>query len=266
MRRVITGLVMVVVFGGVGGAVAVLSPLRAASAPAWQSLQVEDAGPLERTAVRPTLDAPAPRRTMAVEAVWSDPAVAYRFRTHVVIDAAGRVAEARLVGPPASTRVPVGVLPDLAAAREAALAAVRQWQFAPPTAAPLLLVVDVPVGDFARIAGLVERTEQSLRTLADGTRPPLRIGGAVRPPKRVANAFPTYPEAAKAAGITGVVIIEALVDTEGAVAETKVVRGVPELDAAAVEAVRQWRYEPTLLNGDPVPVLMTVTVSFTLQQ
>ena len=265
MRRVITGLVMVVVFGGVGGALAVLSPLRAAAPPAWGSLQVEDAGPLERTAVRPTLDAPAPRRVVGVAPLWTNPDVSYRFRTHVVIDAIGRVAEARLVGPPASTRVPDGVLPDLAAARDAVLAAVRQWQFDAPAAAPMLLVVEVTVGD-ALPASAEFRTVPDRGGAVAATRPPLRIGGAVRPPKRLANAFPIYPEDAKAAGVTGVVIIEATVDTTGAVEDARVIRSVPMLDAAAVEAVRQWRYEPTLLNGEPVPVIMTVTVNFTLQQ
>ncbi|BCS33033.1 hypothetical protein TBR22_A22580 [Luteitalea sp. TBR-22] len=266
MRWWITGGVLVVVCGGVGGIMAVVAPLRAAAPMAWGSLQADDAGPLERVAVRPTLDAPAPRRTVAVEPAWSDPGVSYRFRAHVVIDAAGHVAEARLVGAPATTRVPDSVLPDLAAARDAALSAVRQWQFEAPVAAPMLLVVDVPVGDYARIAGLVERSEQSLRTLAAGAPQPLRVGGTVRPPKRLANAFPIYPEDAKAAGVSGVVIIEATVDTEGAVADARVLRGVPMLDQAALDAVRQWRYEPTLLNGEPVPVIMTVTVSFTLEK
>ena len=62
----------------------------------------------------------------------------------------------------------------------------------------------------------------------------------------------------------GVVIIEVTLDTEGSVADTRVLRSIAMLDDAALEAVRQWKFTPTLLNGVPVPVIMTVTVAFTL--
>jgi protein TonB len=60
------------------------------------------------------------------------------------------------------------------------------------------------------------------------------------------------------------VIIEATIDREGRVTEARLLRSIPLLDQAALEAVRQWEYEPTLLNGVTVPVIMTVTVNFTL--
>jgi protein TonB len=61
------------------------------------------------------------------------------------------------------------------------------------------------------------------------------------------------------------VIIEAIIGPDGRVQEAKVLRSIPLLDAAALDAVRQWQFTPTLLNGVPVPVIMTVTVNFTLQ-
>ena len=64
--------------------------------------------------------------------------------------------------------------------------------------------------------------------------------------------------------MTGVVILEATIDGEGSVRDVRVLRSKPLLDQAAVDAVRQWRFTPTLLNDHPVPVLMTVTVSFAL--
>jgi protein TonB len=64
--------------------------------------------------------------------------------------------------------------------------------------------------------------------------------------------------------VQGVVIIEALIDTNGNVADAKILRSVAMLDQAAVDAVRQWRFTPTMLNGAAVPILMTVTVNFTL--
>ena len=64
--------------------------------------------------------------------------------------------------------------------------------------------------------------------------------------------------------MSGVVILEAVIGVDGRVADAKVLRSIPLLDQAAVDAVRQWVYTPTLLNGVPVPVIMTVTVNFTL--
>jgi protein TonB len=79
------------------------------------------------------------------------------------------------------------------------------------------------------------------------------------------DAKPTYPADAQNAHVQGVVIIEALVDPTGTVANAGVLRSIPMLDAAALGAVSRWRFMPTLLNGQPVSVIMTVTVNFTLQ-
>jgi protein TonB len=65
--------------------------------------------------------------------------------------------------------------------------------------------------------------------------------------------------------VQGVVIIEATIDTEGRVRNAFVLRSIPLLDQAALDAVRQWEFEPVQLNGVPKPVIMTVTVNFTLQ-
>lgn len=75
---------------------------------------------------------------------------------------------------------------------------------------------------------------------------------------------PVYPAEAIAARVQGVVILECTISPEGKVVTVKTLRGVPLLDEAAIEAVRQWEYTPTLLNGVPVPVIMTVTVKFKL--
>lgn len=93
---------------------------------------------------------------------------------------------------------------------------------------------------------------------------PVRIGGEVRQPIKVRDVKPLYPPLAQEARVQGLVILEGLIDTQGNVADVKVLRGVPLLNDAAVEAVRQWRYRPTLLNGVPVPVIMTMAVTFTL--
>jgi TonB family protein len=93
---------------------------------------------------------------------------------------------------------------------------------------------------------------------------PVRVGGDIKEPKRLVDVKPVYPEIAQQAGVQGIVIVEAIIGTDGAVESARILRPVPLLDQAALDAVTQWRYEPTLLNGQPVPVVMTVTVSFTL--
>ena len=94
---------------------------------------------------------------------------------------------------------------------------------------------------------------------------PVRVGGNIPPPQKIKDVRPVYPTDAQQSGVQGVVIIEAIVDPTGKVSEARVVRSIPMLDQAATDAVKQWEYTPTLLNGTPVPVIMTVTVNFTLQ-
>jgi TonB family protein len=92
----------------------------------------------------------------------------------------------------------------------------------------------------------------------------VRVGGAIREPKKVKDVRPVYPAIAQQARVQGVVILECRIGPQGDVVDVKVLRAVPLLDAAAVDAVRQWRYAPTVLNGVPVSVIMTVTVNFHL--
>ena len=93
---------------------------------------------------------------------------------------------------------------------------------------------------------------------------PLRVGGTIREPKKLKNVPPGYPPAALQARVQGTVILECRIGADGRVDRVKVLRGVPLLDEAAMEAVRQWEYEPTQVDGVPVPVIMTVTVNFKL--
>jgi TonB family protein len=88
------------------------------------------------------------------------------------------------------------------------------------------------------------------------------VGGDIREPKKILDVPPVYPAAARAAGIQGTVVLEATIDRDGTVADARVVRGVPELNDAALAAVRQWVYTPTLLSGVPVAVRIDVTVVF----
>jgi protein TonB len=93
---------------------------------------------------------------------------------------------------------------------------------------------------------------------------PVRVGGQIKPPTKTKHVNPQYPTIAQSARVQGVVIIEAIIGPNGKVQDAKVLRSIPLLDQAALEAVKQWEFTPTLLNNNPVPVIMTVTVQFTL--
>lgn len=93
---------------------------------------------------------------------------------------------------------------------------------------------------------------------------PIRVGAGVPPPRKVHDVPPVYPEAARTLRVQGRVILEATIGPTGEVVDVGVLRSVPELDEAAIAAVEQWRYEPTLVDGEAVPVVMTVTMNFSL--
>ena len=94
---------------------------------------------------------------------------------------------------------------------------------------------------------------------------PLRIGGSILPPTRLVYVPPVYPSMAQTARIEGEVALEATIDEKGVVQNLVVRQSVPLLDRAAMDAVARWRYSPTLLNGQPVSVIMLVRVKFTLK-
>ncbi len=127
----------------------------------------------------------------------------------------------------------------------------------------------------ARAAALQEQLQAvlgELQALLGGSdRPaarsdePFRVGGGIRPPAKINDVPPAYPPEAQEARVQGVVVLDATIDPTGEVSDIEVLRSVPLLDEAAVAAVRQWRYEPTLVDGEPVSILMTVTINFQLR-
>jgi TonB family protein len=265
MRKWATIGVLLAVFATTSAVLGLHSPLRAAQVAGSLAAPTADSGPLERIASRPTLDMPAPRRIVAVEPVWSEEGVAYRFRVHLVIDAAGHVAESRLVSVSGIELAPDGPAPLVSAAREAAMAAVRQWQFEAPVQAPMLIATDVTVGKTA--AGAESHTAASPLAVArrSSGRLPIRVAGNIAPPTKLVDVKAIYPQAAMDAQVSGVVILDVTIDGDGAVSNVDVTRSIPLLDQAAVDAVRQWKFTPTLLNGEPVPVIVTITVNFSLK-
>jgi protein TonB len=95
---------------------------------------------------------------------------------------------------------------------------------------------------------------------------PIHVGGSVLAPVKIYDPKPLYSEVARKARIQGVVILQAVIDRQGNVTDVKVLKGLPfGLTEGAVEAVRQWKFEPATLNGKPVAVYYNLTVNFSLQ-
>jgi periplasmic protein TonB len=98
------------------------------------------------------------------------------------------------------------------------------------------------------------------------TNEPRKTGGLIQRPKKTHDVAPVYPAIARMNGVRGTVVLEAVIGENGRVRNVRVLKSIPLLDQAAIDAVRQWQFTPTLLNGEAVPVVMTVTVSFELNR
>jgi protein TonB len=174
---------------------------------------------------------------------------------------------ARLPAPPPEPRPPVPTR-DVNAAPLTAPDTVSPEPPAPQPAVPGRVDVGVPDDEppaGAFVPGVVPGDD----LLPPPPPPPApkpvhRVGGNIRAPQKIHDVPPRYPAIAQAGGIEGLVILEAVIVEDGSVQSVRVLRGKPLLDEAATAAVRQWRFTPPLLNGEPVPVVMTVTVSFRL--
>jgi protein TonB len=186
---------------------------------------------------------------------------------------------------------------------EAATDAIRQWRYAAPAKAPIAFYVAATFkpasetavsqsetsrgvvargrearlatpAESARFAEFVRESQASLRGLAQETGGipaprdggPIRVGAGVPAPVQLRKVNPEYPPIALSARVQGVVILELTLDAQGFVTDARVLRSIPLLDQAAIDAVRQWQYTPTLLNGVPVPIVLTATVQFTLPE
>jgi TonB family protein len=144
--------------------------------------------------------------------------------------------------------------------------------------APLMQDVELAsAGDWARVVTLqVGEIEESVKVETERTsakRPPepagasLKVGGNIRPPRKLTHVSPVYPQSMKDASIEGAVPLEAVIAGDGSVQTVRVLTSSvhPDLAIAAVDAVRQWKFEPTLLNGKPVAIKMKVTIEFRLK-
>jgi len=99
-------------------------------------------------------------------------------------------------------------------------------------------------------------------SIAEGPRKPVRVGGVVKPPRLLFGPDPDYPALAKQTYVSGVVVIEAIIDEHGNVTEMHVISGHPLLISSAMAAVSKRKYEPTILDGEPTPIDLRVEISF----
>jgi TonB family protein len=113
-----------------------------------------------------------------------------------------------------------------------------------------------PAGRPATVATRMELSTSTPPTSA------VRVGSTLATPQKLVDVPPVYPEPARQARVTGTVLLELTVGADGAVTNARVLRSIPQLDAAAIDAARQWRYAPTLVNGEPVPIILTAAVKF----
>ena len=163
-------------------------------------------------------------------------------------------------------------------ARRAPVAAADPWRLA-PVAVPDGIAEETGFGvdgmpggidggvDYGADAGILSAIagDSFFAPVGAPVEPVVRAAGDVKPPRLVKRIEPDYPALAREARIEGIVILEATTDVYGRVVSVRVLRPVPWLDEAAVAAVRQWVYEPLMLNGRPRPVTFTVTVRFVLK-
>jgi protein TonB len=161
-------------------------------------------------------------------------------------------------------------------AREAfvrdAAGALRRWTYDPPARGPIAFTVsfsfkpgaEATSSQSTTVAPPLTATLAGRNANAIVAGQPVRVGDQIKAPTQIKKVQPNYPEIALAARVQGIVILEATIGVDGRVTDAKVLRSVPLLDQAALDAVRQWEYTPTLMNGVPVPVIMTVTQTFNL--
>jgi TonB family protein len=248
-------------------------------------LPVGAAGPLEQLAQPITIENPLPSRLLGGAPVYPGEAVgtgaAGTMVFRLTIDQSGSVAEARYIGHDRyalrEVRGRLEAAPMLdqlfIAASENAL---RGWLYEAPVAAPVLIDVEFAFAGTGRTRVVwqeaarvpVEPKGGDWRT--DGSAPAHpdvpQVGGTITAPRRIKDVAPVYPAEAIAQGVEGAVIVDLLIDAAGHVSDSHLRRSHPLLDQAALDAVRQWEFATTLLNGEPTPVTMSVTVNFTRQR
>jgi TonB family protein len=212
---------------------------------------VPDVKEFERDAVRAVGDIQPPKVIKKVDPVYPAEARKAGIEGLVILEAKaderGNVTDIR-------------VLRSRPLLDQAAIDAVKQWKYEPMVidGKPHKVVFTVSVN--FRLKD--KQTSTAMEEFAKGA---VRAEGEIKPPKLVKEVQPVYPEVARQAGVAGVVILGVKTDERGEVGDLIVLRSIPLLDQAAIDAVRQWVYEPLVFDGKAVPAVFTVTVRFELR-
>ncbi len=151
--------------------------------------------------------------------------------------------------------IDVMILRSVPQLNQAAVDALKQWVYEP------MKIDGKPTKVFFTVTVRFQLDKEDIEKFAEGA---VKIKDAIPPPKLTQKVDPVYPEAARKAGIEGIVILEARIDVKGRVKNVRVLRSVPALDQAAIDALRQWVYTPLLIDGQPKEAVFTVTVRFNL--
>ena len=151
--------------------------------------------------------------------------------------------------------IDVMVLRSIPQLNQAAIDALKQWVYEP------MALNGKPVKALFTVTVRFQLDKEDIEKFAEGA---VKVTDAIPPPKLIKKVEPVYPEAARKAGVQGVVILEARTDVEGRVKNVRVLRSVPLLDQAAIDAVRQWVYEPLIIEGQRKEAIFTTTVRFNL--
>ncbi len=197
---------------------------------AAKATEVIDQGVLEKRTTTVFAESPAEKGAGGVGGMWTVHVIVVRFEN-------GQVVTIHPMPIPPPTRVPGGMIGGMRDRQPSGAVA-------PPPRPQQMKQLPVPA-----------KKEPG----------PINVGEKLPESKLIKRVEPVYPELALKARVQGRVILVINMDEQGNVTETKVKHGHPLLDDAAVAAVKQWKYSPTLLNGKPVPVIATVTVDFNLK-
>jgi TonB family protein len=204
----------------------------------------------EKDAVRATGEIKPPLLIKAVDPVYPEIARKAQVEGVVILEARtdekGNVEDAR-------------ILRSIPLLDQAAIDAVKQWKYEPMLieGKPQKILFTVTV----RFGLSTGDKEKALEKFAQGA---VKAEGAVKPPLLVKSVDPVYPADARKAGVEGVVILSAKTDATGHVRDVMILRSIPLLNQAAIDAVKQWVYEPYVKDGKPTPIAFTVTVRFQL--
>jgi TonB family protein len=212
----------------------------------------------EKGAVRCSELVPPPRLIKSVDAVY--PEIARQAKIEGVVgldiraDTAGRVKKIR-------------VLRSIPLLDQSAINAARQWVFEPViidgAAVEAIFAVDIGFSLKSPGGRMSTGWESPGDNIITGA---VKVEGEMAPPKCLKSVSPVYPEIAKQAKIEGLVVLGVRTDEKGRVEAVNVIRSMPLLDQAAIDAVRQWIYEPLVIKGQPRKAVFTVSIGFWLDK